>query len=59
MAENFDVKGGKAGATAGTGIGLWKVAEIAKHFDCKLEVDDEPKNEFPVGFKFKFNIETL
>jgi type I restriction enzyme M protein len=59
MAEMFDVKGGKAGTTAGTGIGLWKVAEIAKHFDCKLEVDDEPKNEFPVGFKFKFNIETL
>tara|TARA_B110000208_G_scaffold188300_1_gene247718 strand:+ start:225 stop:2774 length:2550 start_codon:yes stop_codon:yes gene_type:complete len=59
MAENFDVKGGKAGATAGTGIGLWKVAEIAKHFDCKLEVYDEPKNEFPVGFKFKFNIETI
>lgn len=59
MAEKFDVKGEKAGVTAGTGIGLWKVAEIAKHFDCKLEVLDEPENEFPVGFKFQFNLETL
>jgi type I restriction enzyme M protein len=59
MAEKFDVKGEKAGVTAGTGIGLWKVAEIAKHFDCTLEVLDEPENEFPVGFKFQFNLETL
>jgi signal transduction histidine kinase len=59
IAEKLDVKGEKAGATAGTGIGLWKVAEIAKHFACKLEVLDEPQSEFPVGFKFKFNLETL
>ena len=59
MSEKFDVKGEKAGVTAGTGIGLWKVAEIAKHFDCILEVLDEPENEFPVGFKFQFNLETL
>ena len=58
IAEKFDVKGEKAGATAGTGIGLWKVAEIAKHFDCNLEVFDVPESEFPVGFKFKFNLET-
>jgi type I restriction-modification system DNA methylase subunit len=59
IAEKFDVKGVKAGETGGTGIGLWKVAEIAKHFDCKLEVFDEPESEFPVGFKFQFNLETL
>jgi type I restriction enzyme M protein len=59
IAQKIGVKGEKAGATAGTGIGLWKVTEIAKHFDCKLEVFDEPSSEFPVGFKFKFNIETL
>ncbi|MEH6536647.1 MAG: N-6 DNA methylase [Psychroserpens sp.] len=59
IAENFDVKGEKAGLTAGTGIGLWKVAEIAKHFNCNLEVFDEPESEFPVGFKFQFNLETL
>lgn len=58
IAERLFVKGEKAGATGGTGIGLWKVAEIAKHFDCTLEVLDEPKSEFPVGFKFKFNLET-
>lgn len=59
IAEKFDVKGEKAGSTAGTGIGLWKVAEIAKHFNCNLEVFDEPESEFPVGFKFQFNLETL
>ena len=59
ITKKIDVKGEKAGSTAGTGIGLWKVAEIAKHFGCKLEVSDEPSNEFPVGFKFKFNLETL
>lgn len=58
IAEKIEVKGAKAGKTGGTGIGLWKVAEIAKHFDCILEVLDEPESEFPVGFKFKFNIET-
>ena len=59
IAEKFDIKGEKAGVTAGTGIGLWKVAEIAKHFNCNLEVFDEPESEFPVGFKFKFNLETV
>ena len=59
IAEKFDVKGEKAGSTAGTGIGLWKVAEIAKHFNCNLEVFDEPESEFPVGFKLQFNLETL
>lgn len=59
IAEKFYIKGEKAGVTAGTGIGLWKVAEITKHFGCVLEVFDEPSSEFPVGFKLKFNIETL
>ncbi len=59
IAKKYDVKGEKAGETAGTGIGLWKVAEIAKHFDCKLVVFDEPKSEFPVGFKFLFNLEII
>lgn len=58
ISEKIDIKGAKAGKTGGTGIGLWKVAEIAKHFDCKLEVLDEPESEYPVGFKFKFNLET-
>ena len=58
IAEKILVKGEKAGKTGGTGIGLWKVAEIAKHFNCKLEVLDEPESEFPVGFIFKFNLET-
>ncbi|OBX24547.1 hypothetical protein A9996_14835 [Gelidibacter algens] len=56
IAERYYVKGEKGGTTAGTGIGLWKVSEIANHFDCKLEVFDEPTSEFPVGFKFKFNL---
>jgi type I restriction-modification system DNA methylase subunit len=59
ISDQYYVKGEKAGTTAGTGIGLWKVAEIAKHFNCKMEVIDEPTNDFPVGFKFKFNLETL
>jgi type I restriction enzyme M protein len=59
ISEKIDIKGAKAGKTGGTGIGLWKVAEIAKHFDCTLEVLDEPESEFPVGFKFKFNLETV
>ena len=58
ISEKYDVKGEKAGETGASGIGLWKVAEIVKHFGCKLEVFDEPNNEFPVGFKFKFNLET-
>ena len=58
ISGKIEVKGEKAGATAGTGIGLWKVAEIAKHFDCKLEVIDEPKSDFPVGFKLKFDLKT-
>ncbi|WP_139854244.1 N-6 DNA methylase [Aequorivita sinensis] len=59
IANKIHVKGEKAGITGGTGIGLWKVAEIAKHFNCKLEVIDEPESEFPVGFKFHFKLETL
>ncbi|MBA6151443.1 N-6 DNA methylase [Gelidibacter maritimus] len=58
IVERYNVKGEKAGATAGTGIGLWKVAEIANHFDAKLEVFDEPTSDFPVGFKFKFTLQT-
>lgn len=59
IAEKVLIKGEKAGKTGGTGIGLWKVGEIAKHFGAKLEVYDEPDNDFPVGYKFKFNIERL
>lgn len=59
ISDKIEVKGEKAGETGGTGIGLWKVAEIAKHFNSNLEVYDEPNSEFPVGFKFKFNLETL
>ncbi|MFC2109329.1 N-6 DNA methylase [Bacteroidota bacterium] len=59
IAEKILIKGEKAGGTGGTGIGLWKVNEITKHFGGKLEVYDEPENNFPVGFKFKFNMETL
>lgn len=59
IAERFDVKGEKAGVTAGTGIGLWKVAEIANHFGAKIDVTDSPESDFPVGFRFKFNLEIL
>ncbi|SIQ93011.1 N-6 DNA methylase [Maribacter ulvicola] len=59
IAQKFDVKGEKAGITAGTGIGLWKVSEIAKHFGAIMSVFDEPTADFPVGYNFKFNLETL
>lgn len=54
----YFVKGEKAGKTGNTGLGLWIVSEIANHFNAALEVIDEPSSEFPVGFKFKFNLET-
>ncbi|WP_026810950.1 N-6 DNA methylase [Arenibacter latericius] len=59
ISERYEIKGEKAGTTGGTGIGLWKVSEIAKHFNCKLEVFDDPSSEFPVGFKFIFKLETI
>lgn len=57
IADSILVKGEKAGVTGGTGIGLWKVSEIAKHFKVKLKVFDEPVNDFPVGFEFLFKLE--
>ena len=58
IADSILVKGEKAGVTGGTGIGLWKVSEIAKHFKVKLKVFDEPANDFPVGFEFNFKLKT-
>lgn len=59
ISNRYNIKGEKAGTTGGTGIGLWKVSQIADHFEAIIEVIDEPNREFPVGFKFKFNLETL
>lgn len=57
ISDRIDIKGEKAGVTAGTGIGLWKVFEIVKHFGGAIEVLDNPEEDFPVGFKIKFNLE--
>lgn len=57
ISERLNVKGEKAGATAGTGIGLWKVFEIVKHFGGAIDVLDNPGEDFPVGLSIKFNLE--
>ena len=53
----FTTKGEKAGETGHTGIGGWKIKEIVDYFGAKMEIIDEPKEEYPVGFKFLFNLE--
>lgn len=57
ITDRIEVKGEKAGSTAQTGIGMWKVSEIVKHFNANMEVIDSPESDFPVGFRFEFNLE--
>jgi type I restriction-modification system DNA methylase subunit len=54
--ERFSTRGEKAGVTANTGEGSWKVAQIANHFNAELSIIDEPENEYPVGIKLVFKL---
>lgn len=54
MSQKYSVKGEKAGVNANTGIGSWKVAQIAAHLETELEIIDEPESTFPVGVQLKF-----
>ena len=56
LKENLGVKGQKAGETGNTGIGIWKVFEIAKHYNFEYRIIDKPDTDYPVGWEFKFNI---
>ena len=54
MSQKYSVKGEKAGVNANTGIGSWKVVQIATHLETILEIIDEPESTFPVGVQLKF-----
>ena len=56
LAKQLGIKGKKAGLNAGSGIGIWKVFEIAKHYNFEYQIIDSPEDEFPVGWEFKFNL---
>jgi type I restriction enzyme M protein len=55
LSKNLGVKGIKAGRSANKGIGIWKVFQIADHYNINHKVIDEPIEEYPVGFNFLFN----
>lgn len=57
MAERYQIKGEKAGATGQKGIGSWKVYEIAKHFGAEISVHDLEGEEFPVKIDLLINLE--
>ena len=54
--QMYSTRGEKAGVTANTGEGSWKVTQIANHFNAELNVIDEPNNEYPVGIKLVFKL---
>jgi type I restriction enzyme M protein len=56
ISKQLGVKGKKAGSNAGSGIGVWKVFEIAKQYNFECKIIDLPGDEFPVGWEFKFGI---
>ncbi|MBZ9628157.1 N-6 DNA methylase [Psychroflexus sp. CAK1W] len=56
LRKDLGVKGTKAGETGKTGIGVWKIIEIAKHYKYDYIIIDEPSSEFPVGWEFKFSL---
>lgn len=55
VTKSFGVKGIKAGETGNKGIGVWKIIQAINHFEQQYEIIDEPANEFPAGWVFKFN----
>lgn len=48
MAQRYCIKGERAGKTANTGIGSWKVCEIARYFGGFVVAHDFRGTEFPV-----------
>lgn len=52
----YMTRGEKAGITANTGEGSWKVSQIVDYFDAELEVFDNPDEDFPVGIKIIFDL---
>ncbi len=58
ISNQLGVKGKKAGKNANQGIGAWKIIQSIKHFGQDYEIIDEPENEFPVGWVFKFKLIT-
>jgi type I restriction enzyme M protein len=55
VTKSFGIKGIKAGITGNKGIGVWKIIQAINHFEQQYEIIDEPANEFPAGWVFKFN----
>ena len=58
ISSHIGVKGKKAGKFANQGIGAWKIVQSIENFGHKYEIIDEPENEFPVGWIFKFKLIT-
>lgn len=56
MSKQLGIKGKKAGINAGSGIGVWKIFEIAKQYNFECRVLDNPEDYFPVGWEFKFTL---
>lgn len=57
MSARYGIKGEKAGKTGNKGYGAWKIIEIVKYWNAEYKVIDLPKEQFPVGLEFKFNLE--
>lgn len=56
VTKSFGIKGVKAGEKGNKGIGVWKIIQAVTHFGQEYKIIDEPKNEFPAGWIFKFNV---
>lgn len=51
MADRYTIKGAMAGQNSNSGIGGWRIQEIADYHSAQLEIIDQPYAEFPVGIK--------
>lgn len=56
IVDSFGTKGIKASTTGNKGIGVWKIIQAIKHFGHKYEVINQPDNDFPAGWIFKFDL---
>lgn len=56
ISREFGIKGKTAGRNAGSGIGVKKIIEIAKNYNFDYQVIDQPNDEFPVGWDFRFTL---
>lgn len=54
--EMYCTRGEKAGETANTGEGSWKVCQIVQHFGGSVQVIDEPESDYPVAINVSFDL---